>query len=274
MKNYCSTLLAIAAVTLSTVLPQASAAEGHVTQQGLTWTLLDLDPADGIAPSLRFLPQLPPAEPGTGAIGLMNTVVDGEYHETFVYGVGTEPIVGSVDGSPLAAVAGRIDGRADPATHVLTLDLHANPGTNLSQTSAFGSMRSGPLPFILSANTAVTFQSTVHLAGQIDPDPRHIELTSVSATLSIALDALPPDTGWMGDAAFLFLGYQPGDPTSDELMRYLTVDYANRTAGDIAGSLELQAGAIGVASLVPEPGAVPLALAGLALLGLAARRRG
>lgn len=273
MTKLCSTLLGVAVAALYTVLPTASAAEIHASQTSLTWTLLDLDPTDGIAPSLRFLPQLPPGEPGTGAVGLLNTFVDGVYREMVVPGAGTDPIVASLDSSPIAAVAGRIDGRADPATHVLTLDLQAAPGTGTGMTQAFGSMRSGPLPFILSANTAVTFQSIVHLAGQIDPDPSHIELATASATLGITLDGQPPDADWLGSAAFLFLGYHPDDPTSDELTRELTIDYANRTSGDIGGNIALEAGAIGVASLVPEPGALPLTLAGVAVLGWAARRR-
>lgn len=262
-------LAACAAAALLLQLPAASAATGTVTHGNLTWTLLDLDPADGVAPSLRFLP--PPAGPLDAARAYVSVFAGGALHEDNVVAAGDAALLAELDYRPAAYSSARVDGRANPATLALTLDTMATLEPNGASATVW--LSGGALPFELSANTAVTFHSSVALRGERGDEPGISDVWLASGSLLVTLDGLAPAQSVFSDYVSVTLSPSPGDPVAVDTTRELTVDYSNRTASSMTGDVALQAIGTTAIAPVPEPGALPLALAGLAVLGWKARRR-
>ncbi|AVR96265.1 PEP-CTERM sorting domain-containing protein [Pseudoduganella armeniaca] len=248
----------------------AGAATGHITHDSLTWTLVDLDLADGIAPSLQFLP--PPAGPLGAARAYVSAFAGGALHEDNVVAGGTDALLAELDYSPAAYTSVRVDGRADPATLSLSLDTVATLEPNGASATAW--LHGGVLPFILSANTGVTFHSTVLLQGERGTEPGIYDAWLASGTLTVSLDGLAPGQSVFTDYVAVTLSPSPGDPVAVDFTRVLSVDYSNRTAASMTGDVALLAIGTTAIAPVPEPGGLPMALAGLALVGWRVRRRG
>lgn len=258
---------AAASLLLGILAGVANAGTNHISQGGLTWTLVDLDLADGVAPSLQFLPP----EIDLARI-YMSAFAGGTRYEHTALPHRGDPLVAELDYSPAARVAARIDGREDPATLVLSVDSMATLEPNGAGTTAW--LSGGALPFVLSANTAVTFHSTVLLRGVRGDEPGIYDAWLASGTMTVTLDRPDPGQSVFTDYTTVALSPSPGDPLAIDTSRMLTVGYSNRTASSLAGDVTLTAVSLTTIAPVPEPGPLPLALAGLAVLGWAARRRG
>ncbi|WUR15179.1 PEP-CTERM sorting domain-containing protein [[Empedobacter] haloabium] len=264
-----SAACAAAALLLQSLAGGAGAATGHVSHGNLTWTLVDLDPADGIAPSLRFLP--PPAGPLGAARAYVSAFAAGVLHEDNVMATGSDPLLAELDYSPAAHTSARVDGRADPATLSLSLDTVATLEPNGASATAW--LHGGTLPFVLSANTGVTFHSAVLLQGERGSEPGIYDAWLASGTLTVSLDGLAPGESVFTDYVAVTLSPSPGDPVAVDFTRELTVDYSNRTGASLTGDVALLAIGTTAIAPVPEPGMLPMALAGLALVGWTIRRR-
>lgn len=261
--------LIAACAALQLLAGGASAATGHVTHGNLTWTLIDLDPTDGIAPSLQFLP--PPAGPLGAARAYVSAFAGGALHEDTVVADDTDPLLAELDYRPAAYTHARVDGRADPATLSLSLDTNATLEPNGASATAW--LHGGALPFVLSANTGVTFHSSVLLQGERGTEPGIYDAWLASGTLTVSFDGLAPAQSVFTDYVSVTLSPSPGDPVAVDFTRELTVDYSNRTASSMTGDVALLAIGTTAIAPVPEPGMLPMALAGLALMGWRLRRR-
>jgi hypothetical protein len=257
------------ALSLQLLAGAAGAATGHITHGSLTWTLVDLDPADGIAPSLQFLP--PPPGPLGAARAYVSAFAGGALHEDNAVAGGTDALQAQLDYRPAAYSSARVDSRADPATLALTLDTVATLEPNGASATAW--LHGGALPFVLSANTGVTFHSEVLLRGERGTEPGIYDAWLASGTLTVTLDGLAPAQSVFSDYVSVTLSPSPGDPVAVDGTRVLTVDYSNRTAASMTGDVALQAIGTTAIAPVPEPGVLPMALAGLALVGWRLRRR-
>ena len=118
------TLRSILATTAAAllVLPgiACASATGHVTLGNFTYSLTDLDPNDGITPSITFL------APGSGyPPGSIGFLYPGSYGSIGVKAVGTEPLSYSVE-SPGMSLRASVSGLGNPGT---------NPGISASRSS-------------------------------------------------------------------------------------------------------------------------------------------
>jgi len=252
----------------------ADAAEGHVTHGRLSWTLIDLDTSDGIAPSLEFLP-LPqsPTSPLGAARAYVWYVANGASDEANVPAADTFPLVASFNASPYAAVTGRIDGRTAPATELITLNTLATLGGG-SGSQAFGWLQGDALQFVLSPNTEVRFQSAVRVQASIDVRWDVDEFYQATSSLLLDMDGTLPG-GDVTDFTTVTASPSPGDPYAIDVRRLLSVSFANRGPDSLSGDVAMRTVAVASsAQPVPEPATLPMTLAGLAVVGWAARRRG
>lgn len=238
--------------------------------------LFDLDPDDGIVPTLQF------SNMGTNTSLYTLAMTP----TPFVYDMQID--AGSVPWQPGAVAA-----RAGVAQASAAIEGTATAaGTRLSASGAAGNFDSlygfdvarysasadAPLPggvFTLSANSFAILSgvATVMAAGtattvleEYAAATVHIEIAGMGGGGSGNQSA--QDTLATG-------GYGSARPFSFEGNRLLSVSFLNQTSGDLSGSLNLTANVSGYvyATAVPEPRSMVLLLAGLAAVAWCGRRR-
>jgi hypothetical protein len=261
-------IAALIVCSLGSIRTAIAAAEGYTTHDSFTWTLVDLDLTDGIAPALEFLPLPPSGTPYGPARASVSSYVNGISQQTGMMATGTAPLNVSFGTSPYSVIGGRIDGRDDPETLRITLDIRAQ--ANSYQSVAFGWLESDNLEFVLSPNTEITFHSVLRAHGGIDVGPAY-DSFSTTGELHVYLYGI----GEVFDRVVAGATPSPSDEPTFDVTRLLTVSYANHSTDSVSGNVMFStvAEARAPALPVPEPGALPMAITGLAVVAWAARRR-
>lgn len=279
MTRRSSVLAAAALAALSFVTANASAdAGGTVTLGQFSYTLTNLDPNDGITPSITFLPA-PTTGASAGAGMLLFEYSAGKMSQSpYVDGAGKQPVSADYVAQGLS-IGGSLNGTVSLDT--ASLSLHASADQSSGQeVSAWATANSRRVDFILSPNTALTVQANVHFSGAItaggdlnrlDMDG-DIWLTGEDANGDPVSQYFTTDTGFLS-----------GPTPAFDRIASLVGSYSNASAASFDGSLLLYAtvDALSVPSAttspglpapVPEPANLAMLAAGLPLL-LALRRR-
>lgn len=241
------------------------AVTGEVTFGQLTYTLTDLDPNDGVTPSITFLPWSTTSG-SPGSVNLEYFAGSGWKSDNAVE-VGRQPVAASLSGSGVT-VGGSFSGLDDP--RAWSLDTYGSvTGGASGQLDA--STDSGEQDFVLSPHTSLTVTATAHETLTIDPG------TSVANyQTSALLTLLAQDPA--GPFSYVAAPYSvAGDRAPYDFTASTSVTYANGNATSVDGSVYLSTEVIlifagSTVSPVPEPAQPMLFATGLPLL-LALRRR-
>lgn len=278
-------MAAVAVASWAAHAPVWAAASSSATLGDLTIELVDLNPGDGISPSISF------AGVATGASRAFNS--DPFQHpddEVFAAG----PFVAfSVSTSTLHSASGASVTGGAPATltGASTLIGTIMAGGYANGTSAFlgldesGYSASGGVnyhlstQFTVSANTLVLFSAAGTVAASVTTSyvdsPYNYEYATAFADIRVEG---PGASGGGLQSSFDELGLffdNLSGPNADTSSRSLAASFTNLTGSSMDGKFHAAVSANGVsyAAAVPEPSAYWLAAAGVAVLGMAARRR-
>jgi len=237
-------LSAVALGTLS-LSGSAYAAGVQTAVNNYGYKLIDLDPNDGVAPSITF----------TSA-----------FSQTFIdfCGCGTDQAVNyGFDFPSTVQVQGNIDG-VNASSSITSNQYMTQANASFAGARGHASATSD-VSFTLSANTKLVFYGTLN---SIQTSAGN-EQGSVSGSSSVT----------MYDGSFSKLsGFEhtfshglsdPHTPYSE----YFEITYSNTDANEFGGSLGISSN-VGVSvSAVPEPSTYAMLVAGLAFIGLSRKRR-
>jgi len=272
------TYIAVAAC----VLPMAAKAENSAfaTLETLTVQLLDLDPSDGVTPSITFLQD--------------SHIISGAY--TYLprgsevkpeFGVHPWTPISSTSSTQWATSTASITGPATAQDSTFSASGRSNlpisGNLNINQAGYYARATSRPIDstvnFSLSANTKIVVAATATIAGSASTSgiTSYYNRDYASSVASLAVSS--------GEyASYDYIAHQLdtsvyGNPESYVDSRTVTVSFSNATDYDVYGSLDVIAkidgGAYASASAVPEPTTTALMLAGLTAVGaIASSRRG
>lgn len=278
MKPLFPIALAVIAALAST--PAQAEAKATVVLSNLRFELIDLTPNDGVAPRFTL----------TSAGGsLVDAAVAGARQGD------RQVLEGATTFAPLNASAALSFAQAQAAVWADGLSVSGfaiGSGAQPDDRAQFGattqpwdSLGGGQLT--LSANSLLRIRIDVSqsLSTSVGYDPAGAgswEYAIASAHLNVVgAGPLGVDTQESYDATYQMVGnFDPsGGPFGPEfasVSRTLEISFANRSAGDLNGRLQLGAAVSGESSVspVPEPASVALMLAGLTAVGWRARRRG
>lgn len=243
----------------------------------LTYTLTDLDPNDGIAPSLIPLASAPRASTSMA----LTTTRDGLRNQDTEHRVdGTVPLDSvahaysyvSADGAPATrlGVAAKVSGGSLAGLALqASADNNATPGDHYAASLA----ATDRAPFVLSPMTLITFSVDYELSTVIGPLPLDSQLFSTYATAAFNLVVQEEYGNYVvADSANYFSGREhlgTAGPGS------LTMSYANYAAVGLTSYLSLNTLANATSNVplpVPEPMTYAMLLAGLGIV-VGARRR-
>lgn len=293
-------LISAAALTAATTLPAHAVATSSATLGPLTITLFDLDPLDGIAPSLTF-----------GNPYGYGSYADAYAYDSDPYGYDLQYVWGTTEFEPLSTSAATVmasatavvSGSGDAAGTMLTVTGSAAGTMNTQpfsyQYSQYSATAYAPSyyyysSFSLSANTLLLVSATASVSGSVTSafDPANgYQYESAYANTTLYLSG-PGASGSGGgsqsssdglslsignatvyDAACVY-GYCYG-PNSGADSRTLSVSFVNASGADLAGYFQAYANVSGTSYVqaVPEPETYAMMLAGLLSLGFLTRRR-
>lgn len=285
MKSRFAAVAVVAAASLLAA-PAWSASSSSASIGPLSITLFDLNPGDGITPSITF-------SQGAGL---------GSVAEAFVeYASGASAGNAQVGSGPWASVMADVPmGSVYAAAQVA----QAGPAGNGALLSAAGAASNvaGPLglfqsyaarayvpesldlsaTFTLSANTFAIFSAPSTVIAQAQGvSALNCGCLSDYAYANVSFDVFGPGLNGAGSQSswdyleIAVSSYLPGDTQSDSQSRSLSVSFANSTSGDLSGVFAAYVSVDGqaFANPVPEPETYALMLGGLGVVALAAARR-
>jgi hypothetical protein len=258
-----------AAIALLAAVP-AAASTATASMSDFHVELIDLDPNDGIAPSITFQNlqggSFIAAESGAPGHVLTDTHMGGA-----AFGAGSSSST-SGSTSALASFAGdpRAPGAGGAATASASTFLQGLYGASTVQLGD-GAMYA---PFTLSADTRLVITADASASAlSTFADPHADTWASVFLKLTDATGAGSVSTDSASAEQFAMIGDTPSASTDT---RQITISFENLTSGDLGGifygSVDAYAADLPPAA-VPEPVGLPLLAAGLGLLAWRVRRR-
>ena len=256
---------------------------GEVSHGHLGYTLFDLDPNDGVTPSLDFLPTPSAAEERGGKLSAAIAVhTPGRSAEGERVGDDPGPFSYALGIPDEAGFSLSASGRGDPGTMDIGVEAWAGAPSDGSTRFGHGWIQSDALGFVLTPNTRVSFSS----AGSYAADIAGGEVSGQFLTENLLMVY---DTGADGqvldsehDRMGADLRSQSGaDGFAHAADFTLAVDWYNwadaQTQAHVSlysfASIHLQNTNPVPPLPVPEPGVLPMLAAGLAGLAWRVRRR-
>lgn len=276
------TILLTAIAVAACVLPMAAKAanSASATLGPLTVQLLDLDPSDGVTPSITFLQE---------------SYVSSAAWTYLPRGSEVNPQSGDHPWAPISSTSsaqwamsttsitgpGTAQGSTFSASGSMNLPISRDLDYNFS--GYFARATSRPIDyaesFILSANTRIVIAATATIAGSASTSGTTSYYNRDSASSVASLTVSNGEFLSYDYVAHLLDTSVYGNPDSYFDSRTITVLFSNTTGYDIYGTLDVVAQVDGntyaSASAVPEPTTTALMLAGLTAVGvMASRHRG
>jgi hypothetical protein len=242
---------------------------GQVTLGQFSYTLTDLDPNDGVKPSIVFLAPGSAYQPAWVRVQWESGAA---MSEATTQSVDKAPVSQS-HVTPLVTLAASATGLADLGT----TSLHAEVSDENDPFGSAGGLTadavSGLEPFVLSPHTALNVSASVHISGDARPG-NEMDIVGMGGWVILqGADGIPLAM-FTNDPVPSLNGN--GGPYDVDTVAPLTGTYVNDSALSINGSLQLSAGLTAsvfwFAEPVPEPANIAMYAAGLPLL-LALRRR-
>lgn len=278
-------MLCLALLLGGSSLAQAQAqVSGEVRHGQISYSLLDLDPDDGIAPSLRFLPLPGPGEDRLGTVaGYVNLSTDNGSSSGALYGDEPGDFVHALTVPQMAGVSLRAEARGDPGATMLSIDAWTASPQPLDVSFADSWIQSDPLVFVLSPNTRLTMSSSGSYAASVAGNGHEGYFLFSSQLFLYTRNANGDYVYHANDLAEAEYRNTIGSPSnapgtlSDDFS--LSVEWDNLAATDATAfavfnaRADLYSFSRPVAPPVPEPGALPMFAAGLAGLGIGYLRR-
>ncbi|NTV72039.1 MAG: PEP-CTERM sorting domain-containing protein [Azonexaceae bacterium] len=279
------------AIAVAFATPAVAAVSASATISDLTIALYDLNPLDGIAPTITWSNTSYDYNYGTstsasafGSYGASNTY---NYAPIGQANSSAASILNAAANASISAStsAGTPSGQYSASGSASATDLYSSKGFNAAaQSGTFGSS-----VFSLSANTAVIFQANA----------------STHATASVGYDFLSGQNEYVSAQAFLNVSgpgasgngsqsssdsisssiqnyyWGNGFPANAQSLASLAGSFVNSSKGSLTGSFQLGVNVSGSTNVVaaaavaavPEPESYAMFLAGLGLIGAVARRR-
>jgi len=269
------------AAALAAATPALAASSATATLSNLQMTLIDLNPADGIAPSIAW------SGNNGSFVYVSGIAVDAELSDYQSFGFGDPssfvPLSGSAQ-TALSQVSAAIQAAGSYSGTNLTATGSALGARTAGQFSSFDGTAYAPTGyFTLSPYTLVTFEGNATLTATttVGMDAFGVESALARAYLSAnglgafgtgsqsTYDQLEGSAAQSCDADFKCVG------TTKTAAGHLAVTFVNLTNGNLSGTLSTVALVSGQSAVnaVPEPATYATLVAGLCLLGLVARRR-
>lgn len=254
-----------AALLLCTGQAQA-VAEGRVTSGQFSYTLIDLDEADGITPSISFQPVQ--AYPDQAPWGRYGYQIGPDYMGDEPRGSGPGPFSYGMRGPGIEA-DGRAAGQDEADPFALELSARIDGAAAGDDLRWDGFVVSHSQGFVLSANTGIIIESRGSFEGRVDRYGESFDGGGQLYLSSLSADGTP--AGYARGEFFL-ASLAPGE--SRELERDFMVDvmYWNQLPRSVEGRFDLSVFVYAV-SPVPEPASGALAALGAACVLLRSRRR-
>lgn len=272
MKSHTALAAAMSAALLLASANASASGHGTVTLDHFSYTLTDLDPNDGIAPSITFLPMS--GAPGDAAFVQLEYAFGPSSEPVIKRSVGTEPISLEDTRSSTMALGASASGLGSLATTSLSASLRADNDNYLGTLTS--SAWSGTEAFVLSPHTELSLIATVHLDGAMAPNA----FSDFGLGAEIRLDPTPNHLFTLeGD----YGSNASAGPVSFDRIMHVVGAYANDNDTSLTGTLQLVVstradgfgyqgtGDGGIPSPVPEPAQAAMYAVGLGLL--LARRR-
>ncbi|WUR11926.1 PEP-CTERM sorting domain-containing protein [[Empedobacter] haloabium] len=257
---------------LSSACPAMAESTVHFSVGPVTYTLVDLAPDDGIAPSLTFgnfeTPRIRAEYSKIGA-GAWDGVLAGSstvYGDPLLPGEDATSFKSSGNSTSHAAIS---DWR-DPATLRISLDGHID--RRGEKASAEAKLYTGAMVFELSPNTAVRFAVKTRVDALLNEDPQALSGLYTYANLAVHRAG---EDWWPAEDAFH--GYygtseNPVVHQSVTLVQSLHNASADFLFGAVELNTEISLFSQGRVPSVPEPATWATLAGGLGLLGLYRRR--
>lgn len=248
----------------------------HVSAGHLSYTLVDLTPDDGIAPSITFVDSTAvfnwAATPQVRVFPLdyASTMPSNGYELHYPMAF-DDALLERHHGNSYARAA--LTGRHDLANTELTLDGRVDATGKTASTDA--AVFSGPAAFELSANTAVIFSADSHIAVRLNENSRMEQSLSAHAELGIHK---PWDFTSDPQATYSYVSYTGTESQDYDLAETLTIELRNDTQEAVLRAVDLQAHIwlqtrFPEVPQVPEPATWLSLAAGLGIVGLWRRRQ-
>jgi hypothetical protein len=245
----------------------------------LSYTLFDLDLSDANTPSLLLSIPEGVVQPPSTRLGYTSLA----YREQ----IGGRTVL-SQEGNTLYQATSQAtlwDGNAGMAIASLSSRHIPFRGQSLGQYVEIGAVpgaqaqvtlnsASDAVYFMLSPGAAVTFNATFSGWAQIAPDENYYGMAEILGSLTVRTVG-DPNNDVASDARLYSTGAEPGMPQDFDELVYLSVSYQNTGDDPFYGYVQMNlqgAASTTPVSMVPEPGQLPMLLAGFLLLPLAARK--
>lgn len=244
---------------------------GQVVTGPLTFTLTDLDPNDGITPSLVFDPMPYIVEPWLGPPRVTTSVwTDNDSVSERIEGGGTTlPLASSSELAGRGWAQAEMGGREEAGTH--WMDVSAGvigaSGSEWQQRHASATAMTGIFYFEITPNTAVTF----HLPVDLMASHQVVDGARISLDVHASLDLQIPGVPGVWADSWLSRRNSRSNFTLEQ-HDVVSITHDNTASATQWGLVIVQAGVTihsftGVAP-VPEPSGMAMLIAGLVVTGL------
>jgi hypothetical protein len=271
--------IALAAALVAGAPAHAGSSSASATISNLSIQLFDLDPLDGIAPSIAF---------GSGstdsfvsASAYQSSPYAYDYHEawgTAFAPIATSAVAGGTQSQAAIIGTGSAAGTTLSASGSTVVSASSYPYDN----GQYGAYAYTPYyyygAFTLSANTVVVISGDASVSAAVDPTGSAYGYAYATAYASLYISGPAAGGGSGGqsssDSRQAYL-YNYATPGSFADAGKIAVSFVNLTGLETTGYFQGTASAYGwaYAAAVPEPSGYALMLAGLAATGFVARRR-
>lgn len=299
----CALAAAVTALVAAGPAAAASSATASATLSNIQIQLFDLDPTDGITPSISFTVSGSQPNYGAASAGWQNATGSSNASSTFFSDAGPWKPGSASAATEFAQSFASLSGNNTASGSTMTSSgVATSPGNAvyldypwIVPAASFNGQAQAPswsVSFSLSANTVAVFSAFGSASAEaveggkvVYPWFTSYQGNTASAQVGVSVSGPSSSGGWQNasDSFNVFANswYDDWNGTwingVNSSSGTLGVSFLNLTGGALVGSLTFQTSvygnAYGNAVPVPEPGSIALMLAGLGVIATVARRR-